>query len=294
MRLCLALSLTLFATGLPGDASACPDIDGLLDWNCDGQVEVSMFGDSITYGTKDERRLGYPGRFRLLAPDVRVNNFGDPGERTANGKRRARAKFQERHDADLTIILEGVNDYFQSDRNASNTANNLKIMRDTARRYGALPFVGKLTQVRRDFQKGWVSSVNSRISSFATLDFFSLGSGILSSDKLHPNGRGYDRMAAYAYAKLQSLSNKNRPADRDGDGMYDFAERRYGANPTLADTDGDTISDGDEVFVYTSNPNSLDSDGDSLSDEYEVRTLGSNPGSASPGAPTLTALVPIS
>ena len=38
----------------------------------------------------------------------------------------------------------------------------------------------------------------------------------------------------------------------------------------MADTDGDGVSDGDEVNVYHTNPNLTDSDGDGMSDGYEA------------------------
>ena len=43
------------------------------------------------------------------------------------------------------------------------------------------------------------------------------------------------------------------------------ASTRYGTNPNKADTDGDGISDKDELFVYFSNPRIDDTDGDRYS-----------------------------
>lgn len=274
-------------------ALACPDADGVIDWNCDGRVEISMFGDSITRGVGDNRKIGYPGRIKLLAPDVIVNNLGNPGEETAQGKRRAALEFKKHHTADIAIILEGVNDYFGL-RMVPNTKTNLLNIRDSARRNGALTFLSTLTPTARSYQRGWVGGVNAAIKPYTSLDYFSLSTGILGSDGLHPNAHGYDAIAKYALARLRALSIENRPADRDRDGMYDFAEARYGANPRNPDTDGDGILDGDEVFTYHSKPNSTDSDGDGLSDNYEVFTLHSDPASALPGAPTIQSLDAIS
>ena len=77
-------------------------------------------------------------------------------------------------------------------------------------------------------------------------------------------------------------------ADTDSDGILDAYETgtgiyvslsNTGSNPTVADTDGDGLNDGDEVKQYGSNPNIKDSDGDGFEDGFEVYT-GYNPASA--------------
>jgi outer membrane protein OmpA-like peptidoglycan-associated protein len=66
--------------------------------------------------------------------------------------------------------------------------------------------------------------------------------------------------------------------DTDGDGLSDFEEvRRYYTNPLLADTDGDGLTDGQEVFRYFTDPTRRDTDGDGLSDGEEVLYYGTNP-----------------
>jgi HSP20 family protein len=42
----------------------------------------------------------------------------------------------------------------------------------------------------------------------------------------------------------------------------------------LADTDGDGLSDGDEVNTYTTDPILADTDGDGLTDDVEVKLVG--------------------
>ena len=59
-------------------------------------------------------------------------------------------------------------------------------------------------------------------------------------------------------------------ADTDGDGLSDGQEVNvYGTSPTNADTDGDGLKDGEEVGRGT-NPLATDSDGDGLLDGWEV------------------------
>ena len=92
-------------------------------------------------------------------------------------------------------------------------------------------------------------------------------------------------MAQKALGSLSRSGAATRPRDSDGDGVHDFKEQQVGSNPNLIDSDGDTLSDGEELFVYRSSPLSLDSDGDGLSDQREVREIGSNPSDPRPGAP---------
>ena len=58
-------------------------------------------------------------------------------------------------------------------------------------------------------------------------------------------------------------------ADSDGDGLNDGNEKTAGSNPFLIDTDGDTISDGADAFPL--DPNEwLDTDGDSTGDNADT------------------------
>jgi len=71
-------------------------------------------------------------------------------------------------------------------------------------------------------------------------------------------------------------SPKNR--DTDGDGFLDGIELALGSDPcnrasvpsNLGDTDGDGLTDYDEVIVHRTNPNLFDTDGDGASDFAEV------------------------
>jgi nitrous oxidase accessory protein NosD len=58
--------------------------------------------------------------------------------------------------------------------------------------------------------------------------------------------------------------------DRDSDGLTNLQEYQHGTDPNKADTDGDGISDGDEVSVHATNPLNPDTDGDGLLDGLEL------------------------
>ncbi len=69
----------------------------------------------------------------------------------------------------------------------------------------------------------------------------------------------------------------NNP-DTDGDKLTDFDEvTKYGTDPLKADTDGDGLSDYDEIFVYKTDPLKADTDGDGFLDGEEVLTYKSDP-----------------
>ncbi len=70
-------------------------------------------------------------------------------------------------------------------------------------------------------------------------------------------------------------------SDTDGDGLSDGQEvNSYLTDPLDTDTDGDGLSDGDEVTVYFTYPGDPDTDNDGLTDYEEVNTYGTNPVSA--------------
>ncbi len=70
----------------------------------------------------------------------------------------------------------------------------------------------------------------------------------------------------------------DRDPDSDGDGLSDADEVNvYGTNPLDPDSDDDGLSDGDEVNVHGTDPLEPDSDNDGLSDGDEVNVYGTDP-----------------
>lgn len=59
-------------------------------------------------------------------------------------------------------------------------------------------------------------------------------------------------------------------SDTDGDGLSDGDEISAKTNPTVKDSDGDGLSDGEEVSIYGTDPAEADSDGDGLLDAEEI------------------------
>lgn len=75
----------------------------------------------------------------------------------------------------------------------------------------------------------------------------------------------------YNPAPASGVQN-NPDYDFDGDGLGAYDEQTWGAVVTLADTDGDGLNDGDEVFSYGTSPTRWDTDGDGYSDGRELAT----------------------
>ncbi|GIM93944.1 transglycosylase SLT domain-containing protein [Paractinoplanes toevensis] len=59
-------------------------------------------------------------------------------------------------------------------------------------------------------------------------------------------------------------------ADTDRDGLSDLLERRYGLDPMRADTDGDNLTDAQEMVTYGTDGRKADTDGDGLNDAFEL------------------------
>jgi len=79
---------------------------------------------------------------------------------------------------------------------------------------------------------------------------------------------------------VQNTSDANilfgQQIDTDGDGLSDAEEVKLGTDPKNWDTDGDGLSDGDEVKIWHTDPLNPDTDGDGYSDGNEVKN-GFNP-----------------
>jgi hypothetical protein len=70
--------------------------------------------------------------------------------------------------------------------------------------------------------------------------------------------------------------------DWDGDGIKNAEEYKYGTNPYSKDTDGDGISDYDEIFKYHTDPIKADSDNDGINDYDEIFVYNLHPNKPNP------------
>ncbi len=76
----------------------------------------------------------------------------------------------------------------------------------------------------------------------------------------------------------QKIGTDPNKADTDGDGLTDYEEvTKTHTDPLKADSDGDGLSDGDEIMKYHTDPLKTDTDGDGLTDAAEVTQYKTDP-----------------
>ena len=68
------------------------------------------------------------------------------------------------------------------------------------------------------------------------------------------------------------MFHRDPSTDDDNDGASNLNEYLSGADPLNPDTDGDGLTDGDELNIYQTDPTLADTDGDRLNDQIEITT----------------------
>jgi hypothetical protein len=110
--------------------------------------------------------------------------------------------------------------------------------------------------------------------------------GISNGDRVNLYYSQYDGIPALTNAQTEVWTPVSGPEDSDGDGLLDSVEtdtgvyvdeNDTGTDPDNPDTDGDGLTDGDEVHTYPCDPNDADTDDDDLEDGEEIDTHGTDP-----------------
>jgi hypothetical protein len=99
---------------------------------------------------------------------------------------------------------------------------------------------------------------------------------VLKNYCLDTDGDGMRDWWEYQYACVNPLVGDSA-FDADSDGLRNIQEYAHQTNPCVTDTDGDGLSDGDEVNTYLTDPTKADTDGDGMPDNYEVLHACLNP-----------------
>jgi len=190
---CAAPGLALALAGCGKRGPGLPRIDA--------GGTVLAFGDSLTYGTGASPEESYPAVLeRLIAR--KVVRAGVPGEVTAAGLARLPEALEE-NEPQLLILCLGGNDLLQRLDEAA-TISNLRAMIKLARERGtavvllAPPRPALLTSAPEFYAE---LAGEFRIPLEAEVLTSVLSDKSLKSDLIHPNAKGYRRIAE-ALAKL--------------------------------------------------------------------------------------------
>ncbi|WP_017941119.1 MULTISPECIES: GDSL-type esterase/lipase family protein [unclassified Thioalkalivibrio] len=175
------------------------------------QATVLAFGDSVTHGTGAGVGEDYPTRLATITGWTVIND-GVPGDR-ANGARDRLGPSLRAHEPDLVLIWLGGNDFLRQ-RDPAAVKEDLRALVGTVRGHGAQPVLlgvprasalGAATGRLRDDP---VYRELAREEQVALIE--GVLSGVLSerelrADPVHPNGRGYRRIASEIAEALDDL-----------------------------------------------------------------------------------------
>jgi lysophospholipase L1-like esterase len=252
-------------------ALACPVIDNIPDFNCDGKVIITALGDSLVAGfgdTKNDNQGGYLLRAQKKLPDTEVLNLGVPGLRSFELFDVIKKKFTADSDAinsDYVVLDIGRNDRWLFGTPGA-TYRNLKrasaLVKKTIAEFHPetppLVIMAVLMLPNRGSQGPWVKELNGIIlrsntdKAPADLRFDLVSKRLLSSDQIHPTSQGYDALTKTFVSYLQKAipkKVKKLQPDTDGDGLPDELEVSvFGTDPNKVDSDGDGESDYREIF----------------------------------------------
>ena len=97
-----------------------------------------------------------------------------------------------------------------------------------------------------------------------TTDVFQVAAGSLHS--LFIQDMDTDNDGMYDDWEVTHFGNilKDGTEDYDSDNLIDLQEYQNGTNPTVADTDGEGLNDGNEVNTYRTDPTLTDTEGDGI------------------------------
>ena len=196
LRGILSLLLLVLLALLP----ACGGTKAKLD-KLERGATVLAFGDSLTFGTGANPDESYPAVLARLT-GLKVVNAGVPGEVSAEGLARLPDAIDEAKPR-LLILCHAGNDFLQK-KDEGAAARNVRAMIDLAKARGiavvllATPKPGIPPSVPKFY--GEIAAQERIPIEDGILEHVLLDSG-LKSDFVHPNAKGYARIAE-ALAKL--------------------------------------------------------------------------------------------
>jgi acyl-CoA thioesterase I len=168
-----------------------------------GDAVVLAFGDSLTYGYGANPSESYPVRLEALI-GRKVVSAGVPGETTGGGLARLQSALDESKPT-LVLLCEGGNDFLQH-LDEKTAAQNLRSMIGLARAQGAQVV---LIGVPKPGLMPSTAAIYSDIATDMKIPYDNstlvkiLTDNELKSDLVHPNAKGYEKMAQGVAALLR-------------------------------------------------------------------------------------------
>ncbi|WP_038053355.1 GDSL-type esterase/lipase family protein [Thioalkalivibrio sp. ALJ1] len=175
------------------------------------QATVLAFGDSVTHGTGAGAGEDYPTRLAAITGWTIIND-GVPGDRASSARKRLPPSLRT-HEPDLVLIWLGGNDFLRQ-RDPAVVKEDLRALVEMAREHSAQPVLlgvprasalgaatGRLRddpiyrELAREEQVPLIEGVLSGV----------LSASELRADPVHPNARGYRRIATEIAEALDDL-----------------------------------------------------------------------------------------
>jgi len=172
---------------------------------------ILAYGDSLTAGVGAAPGQSYPEQLARLT-GLTVHSSGVPGEISSKGLARL-PRVLERVRPDLVVICHGGNDLLRR-LPRSSTEASLRAMVDLARARGAQVL---LVGVPEPGLRLAMSEVYAKVAGEAGVPLLDgilsdiLSDSSLKTDPIHPNARGYARLAHALAAFLASSGPPSRP-----------------------------------------------------------------------------------
>lgn len=172
---------------------------------------VLAFGDSVTYGTGAAPGEDWPTRLAARS-GWRIVNAGVPGDTAEAGRQRIGPLLDEHRPA-LVIVEIGGNDFLKRRPQAA-VKEDLRAIVAAARAAGAqvvlvavpeLSLLGAVTRKPSDAPIYAELGDEEKLPVIADVFADTLGDPALRADAIHPNARGYERMAGELHAALRRL-----------------------------------------------------------------------------------------
>lgn len=177
---------------------------------------VLAFGDSVTYGTGSENGEGWP---ELIADRTgwQVINAGIPGDTAERGKERIQSLLRE-HQPVLVLVEIGGNDFLKR-RPHRKIKEDIRAILQQIRDSGAIPaliavpelsFMAAIAQIPSDADIYGELAKEEGVPLISEVFSEVLAQPELRTDPIHPNAKGYRKMAVGIHAELKNMNIINK------------------------------------------------------------------------------------